>query len=92
MIKTYIEPEDFQRLILDFITSGECDKVIEQSWQKNDPAFRNGFISGLSWASMMTCKVKHFTLQDVLGMLEIKVLPETSDPKRRKNGQRYNVF
>lgn len=75
MDNVYLNKDKYQRLLCDFITSGEYNKVLEFTHNGDNRDVRNGFMLGLCWASMLTSKpevmeMEGDIIQGVLDRLE----------------------
>ena len=51
-----IDTEEFQQYILDIILSGEYKKICNNTSYPDSDEFQRGFMFGLTWASLSTCK------------------------------------
>ncbi len=59
-VKWLIDPIEYQRIVLDYITSDEFDNLVNNSVYKDAPDTRMAIMFGMSIASMMTCKCDQF--------------------------------
>lgn len=57
----FINQQEYQTKILNTITSGEFKEIIKNMQNGEDPIFKDGFIQGMAWASILTSQVTHYT-------------------------------
>ena len=60
----FIEKENFQKYIFQFITDGNVKKLLD-TMEYDTRDFESGFISGLAWASLLTSQVRSWELEIV---------------------------
>lgn len=52
-MKVFADVSEFSRGIYDLITSGDYKKFINQTQFSDNPIFIDGFIQGLTWATIL---------------------------------------
>ena len=57
----FINQQEYQTKILNTITSGEFKEIIKNMQNGENPLFKDGFIQGMAWASILTSQVTHYT-------------------------------
>lgn len=62
--KLYIEVSEFQQKVLDYITSGEIDKMINATIFADKPDCKRAMIHGMVIASMLTSRCKLIGIKD----------------------------
>lgn len=62
--KLYIEVSEFQQKVLDYITSGEIDKMINATIFANKTDCKRAIIHGMAIASMLTSRCKLIGIKD----------------------------
>ena len=73
----YISQNSYQQIVYDFIVSEEYKTLLEHTTNGNEVLFKDGFIFGLCWASMLTCKAKKLDLNCLVS--NMKEYLETKD-------------
>lgn len=64
MSKLLIDSTELQQKILDCISSGEMDELIDSTVFKDDPQAKSAAIWGMTIAAMYTLKCEHYQLED----------------------------
>lgn len=62
--KILIDQEEFQQKILNYISSDELDKMIDNTVFKDKPECKSAIIHGMVFVSILTCKCSHYWLKD----------------------------
>ena len=62
MVKILIDRRDFQSEILNIIADEERLKNVFASMAKQSDDFKQGFIQGLCWASLLTSQMHEYVL------------------------------
>lgn len=60
--KVLMDRAEFQHYILDFIGSKKYEEILA-SMSYTNPEFKQGFIQGLIWASLLSVKLPHYYLK-----------------------------
>lgn len=57
---SYISKEDFTEMILDIIENEKYKKFLKSMANGGEPLFEEGFVQGLCFASILTCKLESY--------------------------------
>ena len=58
--KGFLDLKDYQNVVMNFVTKEEYKEVLKSMINGDDPAFQQGFIQGLCWASLISVKAKQY--------------------------------
>lgn len=60
--KVLMDRDEFQKYIIDFIGSKKYEEILA-SMSYTNPEFKQGFIQGLVWATLLTVKIPCYYLK-----------------------------
>lgn len=72
--KILIDSTEFQRKVLDYISSCEIDKMIDATVFKDNQECKQAIIRGMAIASMLTSRCKQIEINEVTGMKKCIIL------------------
>lgn len=55
-----IDQQEYQSEILNNITSGKFKEITKNMQNGEEPLFKDGFIQGMAYASILTSQIKHY--------------------------------
>lgn len=55
-----IDQQEYQSKILNNITNGEFKEIIKNMQNGEEPLFKDGFVQGMAYASLLTSQVKYY--------------------------------